>query len=303
MDEVNYLAGPSVEKINVRLRILPDSYIYSITSIWHHLDSPPTSTGSSSILSHPRISPSSTSSPLDNRALSMVNTSQAPDLEGIIHHKIHGNEINVRLVQHLTTTNPPPPTVPVPEAAKRPRHSHRLSNWIPKVAIALTKGIKLEAIAGQVRQKNASYLFIIHQKDGESLKDYIKCFNQAVLEVKDPSDKVVVMAMMERLRPGPLFDSLFLERPKNHVNTPEGYLRKFVVNCMQPKSPDRRYGDNGPPVRDIQTIHGGFGSIGCLSSSQKRHEKETNGRAEKEVYNLSTPLTEAQQAVTSPMMT
>ena len=33
-------------------------------------------------------------------------------------------------------------------------------------------------------------------------------FNQAVLEVEDPSDKVVIMAMMEGLRPGPLFDSL-----------------------------------------------------------------------------------------------
>ncbi|GFY96614.1 hypothetical protein Acr_11g0009200 [Actinidia rufa] len=31
---------------------------------------------------------------------------------------------------------------------------------------------------------------------------------RVVLEVEDPSDKVVVLAIMERLRPGPLFDSL-----------------------------------------------------------------------------------------------
>ncbi|GFS36285.1 hypothetical protein Acr_00g0045120 [Actinidia rufa] len=48
MDEVNYLARPSVEKINVRLRILSDSYIHSTTSIWHLPDSLPTSTGSPS---------------------------------------------------------------------------------------------------------------------------------------------------------------------------------------------------------------------------------------------------------------
>ncbi|PSS21233.1 Serine/arginine-rich SC35-like splicing factor [Actinidia chinensis var. chinensis] len=60
----------------------------------------------------------------------------------------------------------------------------------------------------QVRKKYASYLFTIHQKKSESLKDYIKRFNQAVLEVKDPSDKVVIMAMMEGLRSGTLFDSL-----------------------------------------------------------------------------------------------
>ncbi|GFZ05054.1 hypothetical protein Acr_17g0006260 [Actinidia rufa] len=45
------------------------------------------------------------------------------------------------------------------------------------------------------------------RKDEESLKDYVKRFNQAVLEVEDPSDKVVVMAMMDGLRPSPLFIS------------------------------------------------------------------------------------------------
>ena len=60
----------------------------------------------------------------------------------------------------------------------------------------------------RVRQKNASHLFTVHQKEGESLKDYIKRFNQTVLEVEDPSDKVVIMEMMEGLRPRPLFDSL-----------------------------------------------------------------------------------------------
>ncbi|XP_057465061.1 uncharacterized protein LOC130754826 [Actinidia eriantha] len=38
-------------------------------------------------------------------------------------------------------------------------------------------------------QKNASHLFTVHQKETESLKDYVKRFNQTVLEVEDPSDK------------------------------------------------------------------------------------------------------------------
>ncbi|GFZ03486.1 hypothetical protein Acr_16g0001100 [Actinidia rufa] len=66
----------------------------------------------------------------------------------------------------------------------------------------------------RIRQKNASHLFIVHQKETEVLKDYVKRFNQAVLEVKDPSDKVVIMAMMEGLRPGPLFDSLSKNVPE-----------------------------------------------------------------------------------------
>ncbi|GFY92634.1 hypothetical protein Acr_08g0010300 [Actinidia rufa] len=64
------------------------------------------------------------------------------------------------------------------------------------------------------RQKNASHLFTIHQKETESLKDFGKQFNQAILEVEDPSDKVIIMAMMEGLRPGPLFDSLSKNVPE-----------------------------------------------------------------------------------------
>ena len=60
----------------------------------------------------------------------------------------------------------------------------------------------------QVKQKNASYLFTIHQKESESLKDYVKRCNQVVLEIEDLSDEVVIIAMMEGLRPGSLFDSL-----------------------------------------------------------------------------------------------
>ncbi|XP_057510770.1 uncharacterized protein LOC130793145 [Actinidia eriantha] len=51
----------------------------------------------------------------------------------------------------------------------------------------------------RVRQKSVSYLFTVPQKDGESIKEYVKHFNQAVLEAEDASDKVVVMAMMEGL--------------------------------------------------------------------------------------------------------
>ncbi|GFS29058.1 hypothetical protein Acr_00g0005170 [Actinidia rufa] len=64
------------------------------------------------------------------------------------------------------------------------------------------------------RQKNASHLFTVHQKETESLKDFMKRFNQAVLDVEDPSDKVIIMAMMEGLRPGPLFDSLSKNVPE-----------------------------------------------------------------------------------------
>ena len=36
----------------------------------------------------------------------------------------------------------------------------------------------------RVIQKNVSHFFTVHQKEEESLKDYVKLFNQAVLVIK-----------------------------------------------------------------------------------------------------------------------
>ena len=43
------------------------------------------------------------------------------------------------------------------------------------------------------------------RKMGKALRN---TFNQAILEVEDPSDKMVIMAMMEGLCPDALFDYL-----------------------------------------------------------------------------------------------
>ena len=80
----------------------------------------------------------------------------------------------------------------------------------------------------RLRQKNTSHLFTIQQKEVESLKDYVKWFNQAVLEVEDPSDKVVIMAMMEGLHPGSLFDSIFKNVPKT-LSTLQSKTDKYIT--------------------------------------------------------------------------
>ncbi|GFZ16906.1 hypothetical protein Acr_26g0001760 [Actinidia rufa] len=283
------------------------------------------------------------------------------------------------------------------------------------------------------RQKNASHLFTVHQKETESLKDFVKQFNQAILEVEDPSDKVIIMAMMEGLRPDPLFDSLsknvpetlsalqskadkyiaaeelseakrrrrgkddhkrkepdtrqndyreetrykrpdrdpkrsnnrrprtpprrleFILPPLNapvaqvlskikheeFVKWPEkiktdprkrnrskycefhrdhghntedcfqlkeqiadlikrGYLRKYVADHPPSNSPERRYGDNRPTTGNIQTIHGGFRSGGCSTSSRKRHARSAF-RLPLALYNaiLGRPMLGRIKAITS----
>ncbi|GFY91134.1 hypothetical protein Acr_07g0013300 [Actinidia rufa] len=77
-----------------------------------------------------------------------------------------------------------------------------------------------------------------------------------------------------------------------------GYLRKYVVDCNRPDSLDREYADNRLTIGDIQTIHGGFGSGGCSTSSQKMPAREAFGREEEEVYNLSTPMSKALPPIT-----
>ncbi|GFZ06564.1 hypothetical protein Acr_18g0007340 [Actinidia rufa] len=253
------------------------------------------------------LSRPSTNNPLDNIAHPMANTSQAPDLEGIIHHEMHGiveqikimNKINARLVQYLATNNPHPFTAPILKDVDRSRHSHRsgdqdsqnhhstdqenstrrrgrsphqddqahrhrdksitpkikdLNAWIDAINTSVKALVTMDTLIRQiespftervmkvkeptrswfkklspktldsfgnldrifvanfmscrVREKNTSHFFTVHQKDGKSLKNYIMHFNQTVLEVEDHNDKVVVMAMMEGLRPSLLFDSL-----------------------------------------------------------------------------------------------
>ncbi|GFY95426.1 hypothetical protein Acr_10g0008110 [Actinidia rufa] len=283
----------------------------------------------------------------------------------------------------------------------------------------------------EIAKKNASHLFTIHQKENESLKEFVKRFNQAILEVEDPSDKVIIMAMMEGLRPGPLFDSLSKNvpetlsalqskadkyiaaeelseakrrrrgkddhkrkepdtrradyreetrykrpdrdpkrsnnrRPRTPPRRPEfilpplnapvaqvlseikheefvkwpgkiktdpqkrnrnkycefhrdhghntedcfqlkeqiadlikrGYLRKYITDRPPPNSPERRYGDNRPTAGNIQTIHGGFGSGGCSTSSRKKHARSALRSVEEEVYNLSSPCVGDQPPIT-----
>ncbi|GFZ20003.1 hypothetical protein Acr_28g0007080 [Actinidia rufa] len=140
------------------------------------------------------------------------------------------------------------------------------------------------------RQKNDSHLFTVHQKETESLKDFVKRFNQTVLEVEDPSDKV--SKANKYIAAEELAEAKRRQRGKDDHKRKEpdtrGYLRKYVATCPPPNSPEKRYRDNRPTAGDIQTIHGGFGSSGCSTSYRKRHARSAHRPAEEEIYNLSS---------------
>ena len=120
--------------------------------------------------------------------------------------------------------------------------------WFKKLSLGtidsfddLSRLFKTNFMSCWVRQRNASHLFIVHQKETESLKDCVKRFNQAILEVEDPSDKVVVMAMMEGLRPGPLFDSLSKNVPET-LSTLQSKADKYISTEELAEAKRRRRG-------------------------------------------------------------
>ncbi|GFS33070.1 hypothetical protein Acr_00g0026170 [Actinidia rufa] len=123
----------------------------------------------------------------------------------------------------------------------------------------LSKLFVANFISCRDRQKNASHPFIVHQKEAKSLKDYIKRFNQAVLEVEYPSDKIVIMAMMEGLRPGPLFDSLSKKIPAT-LSTLQSKDDKCITaeELVEAKRRRRRKDDHkrkGSPRHPMRSTH------------------------------------------------
>ncbi|GFZ03474.1 hypothetical protein Acr_16g0000980 [Actinidia rufa] len=102
------------------------------------------------------------------------------------------------------------------------------------------------------RQKNASHLFTVHQKESESLKDFVKRFNQAVLEVEDPSDKVIIMAMKEGLRLGPLFDSLSKNVPET-LSALQSKTDKYIAAEELAEAKRRRRGKDDHKRKEPDT--------------------------------------------------
>ena len=97
-------------------------------------------------LGSPLLPRQSTNIPLDNGAPPKASAGQALNLKGI-HREKHGiaeqirimNELNARLVQHLTTNNSPPTNAPVPEDANRSCHSHQSGDRDSKIIKVLVK--------------------------------------------------------------------------------------------------------------------------------------------------------------------
>ena len=54
-------------------------------------------------------------------------------------------------------------------------------------------------IEGQRHKRPTSYLLIVRQQEGESLRDYVKRFNKAVLEIDEADDQVIMKTFQAEL--------------------------------------------------------------------------------------------------------
>ncbi|XP_059658660.1 uncharacterized protein LOC132304983 [Cornus florida] len=70
-------------------------------------------------------------------------------------------------------------------------------------------------IAGQKHRRPATYLLTVKQQKGESLRDYIGCFNTEMLQVEEADGKVALAAFMGGLQTSRFLFSLSEEPPTN----------------------------------------------------------------------------------------
>ncbi|GFY91595.1 hypothetical protein Acr_07g0017910 [Actinidia rufa] len=218
----------------------------------------------------------SASSPLDNRAPPMANTSEVPDLEGL-HHEIHGmaeqmrvmNENNARLIQLLATANPQPQPAPPVPGIERSHHSSRSRGH------SNNPGIERPRV-GRRRAQSPS----LHESSSSE------------------SSKTPAESEEARRGRSPHRDDRIRARNKSTSQKFRDLDARLDAINTGTSAPKERYGDNRPTAGDIQTIHGGFGSGGYSTSSRKRHARSAHRPADDEVYNLSSSFVADQTHVT-----
>ena len=83
-------------------------------------------------------------------------------------------------------------------------------NKLPAASIAyfdqLSDSFVCHFIGGQRHKRPTSYMLTIKQQEGETLREYVKCFNKAVLKIDEADDQVIMTTFQAGLiNPDPFF--------------------------------------------------------------------------------------------------
>jgi hypothetical protein len=79
----------------------------------------------------------------------------------------------------------------------------------------LSKSFVSHFIGGRRHQKPATHLLSIKQDKKESLRSYLTCFNEEVLQVEEPDDKVSMIAFLGGLCSSSFLFSVIKRPPKS----------------------------------------------------------------------------------------
>ena len=87
--------------------------------------------------------------------------------------------------------------------------------WFSKITLStianfeqLSKAFICHFIGGQRHKKPTGNLLNIHQAEGESLRQYVTCFNKKLLQVDEAEDQVILTTFQARLLPRDFFFSI-----------------------------------------------------------------------------------------------
>ncbi|GKV15791.1 hypothetical protein SLEP1_g26542 [Rubroshorea leprosula] len=96
---------------------------------------------------------------------------------------------------------------------KLPRHS--IASYSELAILFLNKFASQREI-----KRTATELMQVHQKEGESLRDYMQWFNKSTLDIDNVPDTICLYALLHGLKPGRFLDDLLENPPKswNEVN-------------------------------------------------------------------------------------
>jgi len=72
--------------------------------------------------------------------------------------------------------------------------------------------------ANKTKPPKMTDLFEVKQAKGESIKQYLRCFNEVVVQIPHPNERMCAEAFIRGLRSGTFGESLVWKRPESNVS-------------------------------------------------------------------------------------
>ncbi|GKV08872.1 hypothetical protein SLEP1_g20443 [Rubroshorea leprosula] len=119
-------------------------------------------------------------------------------------------------------------------------------------------------------KRTATELMQVHQKEGESLRDYMQRFNKATLDIDNVPDTICLSALLHGLKPGRFLDDL-LENPPKSWNEIQHWVKRPPLQTHDSSRADRsKYCDYhrvyGHNTEDCQSLKD---ELECLARNGK----------------------------------